>query len=273
MSAAPCTVTVVIPTKNSAGTLGRCLASVAAQSRPPDQIIVVDNHSEDDTIHLALAAGARAICGGPERSAQRNLGWRACRTDAVIFVDSDMVLDPGVVKEAIHLLEANPEVGALVVPEHAFGDGFLAKCRSLEKEIYLGMDSVEAARVYRRQVLEVVGGWDERLTAYEDWDLADRALSTGCTLGRTTAPIWHDEGRIRLRSCFRKKRYYGRWLPRYAAGGGRGIASNGLRRLTGRTLHLLASSPLRASGLAILKMVETAGFLAGAADARRLRSP
>ena len=52
-----------------------------------------------------------------------------------------------------------------IIPEQTFGDGFWTKCRVLEKSLYVGNESVEAARAFRREVFDGVGGWNENLTA------------------------------------------------------------------------------------------------------------
>ena len=83
--------------------------------------------------------------------------------EAVVFVDSDMVLDPDVAAESLAILADRPELGALVIPERSFGPGFLAASRALEKELYLGADGVEAARVFRRRAFAATDGYDERI--------------------------------------------------------------------------------------------------------------
>ena len=53
------TLSVVIPSLNDAHMLKDCLDALAAQTRAPDEVIVVDNGSADDTAGIARAAGAR----------------------------------------------------------------------------------------------------------------------------------------------------------------------------------------------------------------------
>jgi len=181
-----------------------------------------------------------------------------------------MVLEPDVLTQAVDLLASTPNMGGVVIPEHAFGVGFFSKCRALEKALYLGDDRVEALRVVRREVLHDVGGFDESLTAFEDWELHDRITRAGYGVGRTTAVIWHDEGQIALGTLFAKKRYYGRWLPTAHASGKLSRPMAG--RLVVKRPALLFKAPHRTVGLALLKTIELAGIAFGAADARRQRA-
>jgi glycosyltransferase involved in cell wall biosynthesis len=266
-------ISVVVPTRNAATTLGRCLASVRAQTGAEVEVIVVDNTSTDDTVAVARRYADQVIVGGPERSAQRNRGWRAASTPVIAFLDADMVADAALAGQALQILEREPALGALVVPEQSFGVGFLARCRALEKRLYLGDPAVEAARVFTRTTLDVTGGFDERLTAFEDWDLTDRVRAAGLAIGRVQARLWHDEGRVQLRRVFAKKAYYGRWLWEYHhrvdAPPARGMSR---RAVVGIVPHLVAQ-PVVGAGLVLLKAVDAAGIASGALRARLSPGP
>ena len=84
-------VAVVIPAKDRGSVLGRALASVAAQSVQPDEVIVVDDGSTDDTAEVARRYGARLLTH--ERAlgsgAARNTGVRAATSRWIAFLDSD----------------------------------------------------------------------------------------------------------------------------------------------------------------------------------------
>jgi glycosyltransferase involved in cell wall biosynthesis len=266
-------VTVVVPTKNTARTLERCLASVRAQTYPNVELIVVDNRSNDATMSIAEKCADQALTGGPERSAQRNQGWRAGKGSYAIFIDADMVLGEEIVGEVAEAFEKDGSLGAVVLPELAFGEGFLARCRELEKRLYLGDPRVEAARAFPRPVLEKTGGYDEAVTGFEDWELPDRVKAAGYRVGRINAVVMHDEGRISLRRAFAKKRYYGHWLPMYRKVK-RAAPARGLARpaLLNQPLQLLRS-PHHSVGPAVLKGAEWSGMALGAFEGRRGKRP
>ncbi|WP_199512055.1 glycosyltransferase family 2 protein [Nucisporomicrobium flavum] len=264
-------ISFVVPTRNSARTLDACLASLRTQTHPDVEVLVVDNGSTDATTEIAARHADQVLQWGPERSAQRNHGTDRSTGDVVVFIDSDMVLEPHIATQIHDRFTARPEVGALIIPERSFGDGFLARCRQLEKHLYVGDEAVESPRAFRREIIDKLGGWDEKLTAAEDWDLADRTREV-TTVGRVTAWIWHDEGHIKLRATFAKKRYYGRWIDQYvrmhADSSGSKFARTALLRKPGRLLR----HPMLTAGLATLKLTEAAGLVMGIRDSRAAAS-
>ena len=83
-------VSVIIPAYNAEATLGRCLSSLHRQSRPPDEIIVVDDGSTDGTAKVAQRHGARIISqGNAGPAAARNVGARAASGEVLLFTDAD----------------------------------------------------------------------------------------------------------------------------------------------------------------------------------------
>lgn len=265
-SGVPGRVSVIVPTRNSSRTLEACLRSVRAQTYTDLELIVVDNHSDDGTVEIARTYADRVLLTGPERSAQRNSGARASSGEFLLFVDSDMVLEPRVAEEVAGAFCEEPRVQALVIPERSVGVGFWARCRALEKELYLEDPDVEAARAFRRPAFEAAGGYDERIHGGgEDWDLPERVAEAGGAIGRVNASLVHDEGRLTLGAHLAKKLYYGRTLLRYVRKHPSGATRKLVRRAFLRRMDLLAKHPVQALGLLILKALELVAMLAGMA--------
>jgi glycosyltransferase involved in cell wall biosynthesis len=184
--------------------LRSCLDSIRNQS-VASTVIVVDNGSTDDTVRIAEELADLVLHGGPERSAQRNIGAAATDAPVLGFVDSDMILSPDVVRDAIGAIEGGAV--AVVVPERTVGEGYWAAVRAYERSFYEGSDAIEAARFYSKVGFELVGGFDEAMTGGEDWDLALRLEDQGAPV-RIEPVILHDEGRVRYLDACRKKAYY-----------------------------------------------------------------
>jgi glycosyltransferase involved in cell wall biosynthesis len=210
-------VSVIVPTRNSGKTIGPCLESIAHQSYANVEIIVVDNHSEDDTCGIAQRYTEKVLQYGPERSAQRNYGAQVSTGDYLLFPDSDMELSGDVIKECIQEVTDDPDVRAIVIPEESFGIGFWANCRRLERSYYIGVDWLEAARFFNKKTFEEMGGYDLRNTGTEDFDLPQRIKATygPRSNSRITAVIHHNEQEMGLIQACKTNYYYGRRLDAY----------------------------------------------------------
>jgi glycosyltransferase involved in cell wall biosynthesis len=86
-------VSVVIPARDAAKTVGGVLEALAAQESPPDEVIVVDDASADETAAVAEGLGATVVRLEASRSAggARNRGWEEASGDVVVFLDADAV--------------------------------------------------------------------------------------------------------------------------------------------------------------------------------------
>jgi glycosyltransferase involved in cell wall biosynthesis len=109
-------VSVIIPAYRAAGTLGRALKSLNAQSRPPDEIIVIDDGSPDGneiaSVVVEFGTNVRLIRhsnGGAARA--RNAGIDASQGDLIAFLDADDYWEPDKLCLQIKVLDDHPEVG------------------------------------------------------------------------------------------------------------------------------------------------------------------
>jgi glycosyltransferase involved in cell wall biosynthesis len=200
-------VSVIVPTKNSAQFLARCLQSIKHQTYQNIEIIVIDNHSTDDTQDIAKRFTDQVYTEGPERSAQRNSGAEKAKGEYLAIIDSDMELTVKVIEASVREITKASESVAVIIPEESFGEGFWAQCKALERSFYIGNDDIEAARFLARKTYQDLGGFDTSLVAGEDWDLTQRLRKIG-SIARITEFIRHNEGRITLMNTLRKKYYY-----------------------------------------------------------------
>jgi glycosyltransferase involved in cell wall biosynthesis len=197
---------IIVTSRNSAGTIRRVLESAIQQSMPAE-LIVVDNFSTDGTREIAEAYGARVVSAGDERSRQRNEGARASSGDWLLFVDADMIMSSDVVLSCLtECQKAGAE--AAIIPQFAEGYGLLAKARAFEKACYVNDEYLEAPRFFSRRLFQSVEGYDPNLNAAEDWDIAARVKAQNGIVTRSTGKLVHLDGYISLREVFRKMRYY-----------------------------------------------------------------
>ena len=200
-------VSIIIPTKNSAAFLERCLKSIKAQTYPEIEIIIVDNNSSDATPEIAARYG-RLVTGGPERSAQFNQGAKIAHGDYFYRVDGDFELDTQVVEACVAAIEDKGN-DIVAVPNRSAGGSYWARVRRLERDTYLDDDLIVAARFWSREAFESVGGFDESLVACEDYDLHNRMVNHGYQLGRVKPGELHLGEPHSLWAHIQKSFYYG----------------------------------------------------------------
>src|SRR5919202_4191279 len=129
-------VSIVIPTINSAKTLYRCLQSIRLQSYKDIEIIVVDAHSLDGSTQIASNFNAKIYLAAGERTAAKNFGISKSTGEFLFFVDSDMILDAGVISECVSICSYDPNIAGVIVPERSIGRSFWVRVRDFEKALY-----------------------------------------------------------------------------------------------------------------------------------------
>ncbi len=264
----PPLVSVIVTTRNSVRTLGRCLQSIQQQTYRFAQTILVDNFSEDATEFVARKFSVTFTRHGPERSAQRNLGASLAAGDCLFFVDADMELTPRVITNCVELISSHD---ALIVPETSIGASWVARTRAEERETYAHSRIYEAARFVRRDVFFAVGQYNTTLTGLEDYDLQANLEENGYRIGHATEHIFHLEDDLSIRQLMKKRAYYGRGLKKYTElHPERAAQQFGVRRL----LHYfgrLRSSPSTLCRVLALKTLEATAVLTSRPQPERNR--
>ena len=206
-------ISIVIPTKNSGKVLHQCLESIKGQAYAPLEVIIVDAHSGDDTESIARSFGVQFISAPGAPPVARNLGFSKAGGTIFVSLDSDMLLEPGLLAEVATLMEGHD---AIILSEVGHGKNFLSRCKDLEKRCYLGDEEVESVRAFSSSVFRAVGGYDSGLHFGEDHDLHLR-IAPRCRVGRTSLHIMHDTGTLSLAGLLKKSYVYGASLRAYAA--------------------------------------------------------
>ena len=229
-------VSVVVVNWNGVAYLERCLAAVFAQRRRPDEVILVDNHSDDDSRELVAArfpqveildTGANL---GP--AAARNRGVARARGEVVLLLDNDVFLEPDALGAMLATLEADPRAAVVqarslcedrpailhydaadlqYVGTLALHDWFVARDLARPETRPVGA-VIALCLLVRRAAFEKVGGFDEALfILYEDNDLSWKLRMHGHTLWLSTdAIVRHAAGTAGLSFREPGARYAGR---------------------------------------------------------------
>lgn len=198
------TVTLIIPTWNGKEKCVRCLAKVAAMVTRPQQTILVDNASTDDTAHfIGQKFPWVEIISLPENrgtAGAHNAGLSRATGDFIVTLNNDAYVTPTWLHELLRALAENPEYSFAASrllqandPSRldSAGDGY----DGLMGGIMLGhgeqdgeewsrprevFSATGGAAIYHRAIFAAVGGFDESLFMYsDDIDLAFRARLQG----------------------------------------------------------------------------------------------
>ncbi|HHD63747.1 MAG TPA: glycosyltransferase family 2 protein [Desulfobulbaceae bacterium] len=179
-------ISVIIPTYNRASYIVRAMDSVTRQTRPPDELIIVDDGSTDATSQHVAEATRRASFPvrilrqenkGP--AAARNLGIKHARGDILCFLDSDDWWAKKKIALQLDQMIANPEILISHTKEIWFRGGVRVNQKKKHypaggyifsaclKMCVVGMSTVMA----RRELFERYGFFDPELPCCEDYDL------------------------------------------------------------------------------------------------------
>lgn len=187
-------VSVVIPCHNAGRWIGETLRSVAAQTRAPHEVIVVDDASTDDSAEQIRRSGVdvRLIPANCRNAAaSRNVGIEAATGDWIALLDADDVWYPTHLARAAEVLAGTADVAYRALCDDMTADGTRSPVtkpqpitetrtglghrdymRLEDQELYFGHSSV----LYRRDRVREVGGFDPAQVRRHDIDLWLRVI-------------------------------------------------------------------------------------------------
>lgn len=177
-------ISVIIPCHNDAKYLGEALDSALAQSRPPAEVIVVDDGSTDGSAEVARSYRARVRLVSQSNqgiSAARNAGLAAATGDIIAFLDADDLWPPRSLEARLERLEAPAAVDCVFGLVEQFLSPDLPPADAARLHCPPGQVPARfaGAMLVRRSVLDRVGGFDVGLKVGETMDLVARLAEDG----------------------------------------------------------------------------------------------
>ncbi|HEY6797249.1 MAG TPA: glycosyltransferase family 2 protein [Kineosporiaceae bacterium] len=223
-------VSVVVPVLNEAKHLRESVQRILDQDYPGElEIVLALGPSRDDTDAVAAELGSQdprvRSVGNPtgRTPAGLNAAIRASRHPVVVRVDGHGLLAPGYIRAAVRLLTETgaANVGGVMAAEGvtAFQKAVAAAMTSVfgvgGARFHTGGQAGPADTVYlgvfRRDVLERLGGYDESFLRAQDWELNHRIRSSGGVVWFSPDLSVTYRPRSSLLALGRQYFHYGRW--------------------------------------------------------------
>ena len=218
-------ISLILTVYNESAAIRKLLDSIAAQTLPPDEIVIVDGGSTDDTVAQIQAYADRLplrvlIEPGANISRGRNLAIQAARGDIIAITDAGVRLSPNWLEDITRPLRENPDLMAV--------SGFFLPDPETPFEVAIGatvlpaLEEIDPVRflpssrsfAIRKAAWERVGGYPEWLDYCEDLIFDFNLRDAYGEFGWAPAAIAHFRPRESLPAFF--KQYY-----RYARGDGK----------------------------------------------------
>jgi glycosyltransferase involved in cell wall biosynthesis len=206
-------VSVIIPVKNRAHLLKETLESIVNQSLKPYEVIIVDDHSEDD-LQLVLSASQFNITylksnrKGP--GAARNIGFEKASGDYIQFFDSDDLMTHNKLEiQAEILKKTNADIvyGPFVKASQIRNNRWhqedvimqfkpLRNKHSLFDSIAKGWCPITQSVMFTKELVKRTGGWREDIFTHEDLDFWFRVamLDPVCVHTNETGVLYRQHG-------------------------------------------------------------------------------
>lgn len=208
-------VSVILLTKDSGSTVKKSIESIFAQTRLPDEVVVVDGNSQDGTPEVVRNYPVKLVTEpGLGFGYARNLGVKKASGDIVFFLDSDCYAEPDWIENALSHFGSDPE-NAGVTGQTCLWNTESPVARFLA---YVGgrvnmpteMKTVKIAPTMnlalKREVIDEVGGFDDTLIRCEDTDLTYKISQNHRILYDPNVTIWFRGSpnlRVASRKCIR----------------------------------------------------------------------
>lgn len=216
-------ISVIIPVRNEADKIERCLEAVFSQSLKPYEVIVVDGHSDDGTVENARRFPVKTVYEDYHtRGGARQVGVESAEGEYVAFTDTSCIPH----EDWLHNLanefrDGIVGVGGKTVPiDHGFWPHsinlafatFIGSANSVQGRLFDEKRMVSTVSgcnsMYPRQSILEVGGFDVNWGS-EDSELNSRLLKIGKLIYTPEAVVLHKQGRGLREFCKQMYRWGG----------------------------------------------------------------
>ncbi|MFN3396796.1 MAG: glycosyltransferase family 2 protein [Thermodesulfovibrionales bacterium] len=279
------TVSVIIPTLNAASSITPLLERLRTQEVRPDEVIVIDSSSDDDTAEIAKDHGSRVLViprNSFNHGGTRNRAAVEAKGDILLFMTQDALpfnnhlignlisplSEPDIVASYARHVPRN-DASPLVVFSCLFNYPLTSYVKGIDDLGRYGIKTFFCSNVcsaFKKDIFMKVGMFPEGIPSNEDMLIAARLITGGYRIAYVPDAVVIHSHRYSLTQLFR--RYYNigvslkrnRWVLRYSGGAGR----EGLRFLSGQIGFVIKNYGLKWLPQVFLEaLVKLAGYRIG----------
>jgi len=213
-------ISIIIPARNEEKNISNLFESLKKVPGIKNcEILVVDGKSTDKTVDISKKYGAKVIM--QEKlgiSNARNLGWKFAKGDILVFLEADYAeIDKDFLEKVKqHIAKSKADAWRPNVIPRA--ENWIQKALKVQIELATRRQKAHAfPSIFKKEVLEKTGGWDESIGIAEDRELPGRIKTAGFKVEFIKDAIIYGNPVDSLNLLFKEGRWYGRHVTRYFA--------------------------------------------------------
>lgn len=177
-------VSIVVPCYNGGGFLDGLMAAIDAQTFRDFEVIIVDDGStnRETAEKLADLAGSVRVVWQDNRglAGARNTGFQEARSELVLPLDCDDMIDPTFLDELVRSLAGVPDAGFAFTHMRLMGVRSGIRQTRFDRFDQLFVNQLPYCMLIRKSAWQQVGGYDEAMRdGYEDWEFNIRLAAAG----------------------------------------------------------------------------------------------
>jgi cellulose synthase/poly-beta-1,6-N-acetylglucosamine synthase-like glycosyltransferase len=216
-------ISIIVPVYNGEAFIAKCIKSLLDLDYPVEkkEILIIDNNSKDKTAEIVREFPVKYIMEKKQGACNaRNTGIKNAGFPLVAFTDIDCVVDKLWLRHLVKYFEEEKTGGVgghlepippkTVIEEYVIFRDILSQEKAMQDEAISPPFLITANAMYRKNILEEIGGFDETFTVNgEDADLSWRVKWKGYNILFEPKAIVHHYHRSTLRGLLKQIRSYG----------------------------------------------------------------
>lgn len=201
-------ISVIVVTFNEEKNITSCLESLLNQSRPANEILVVDDGSTDATLKQASKFSVKIIALSHQgRSTMRNIGFQGAIGDYIIYAEADSIFDYNWIKNFEQLFKNG---SCAVVDQRIYFEPktYLQRCFDANFKIRYSNYKPFSAWAFKKQLLADLGGYNISLSQSEERELGKRIKKVGINIDFAKNALQYHKGEPRNLKEYLKRAYF-----------------------------------------------------------------